>query len=70
LLRCSVSDASSIYLNRDPETVTPSGDRQVVYCPLELVRDPVRGGRTRFPALRESEKPCFAPHQGVRKEFD
>jgi hypothetical protein len=36
---CSVSNACSIYLYCDPETVI---------CPLELVRDPVRGGRIRF----------------------
>jgi hypothetical protein len=32
-----------------PKTVIFSDDRQAVDCPLELVRDPVRGGRTRLP---------------------
>jgi hypothetical protein len=36
---CSVSNVRSIYLYCDPE---------MVICPLELVRDPVRGGRTRL----------------------
>jgi len=46
---CSVSNACSIYLYCDPETVISNDDRQAVNCPLELVRDPVRGGRTRLP---------------------
>ena len=58
---CSVCNACSIYLYGDPETVVFRGDRKAVIfkddreavnCPLELVRDPVWGGRIRFPLLR------------------
>ncbi len=46
---CSVSNVCSIYLYGDPERSFFKDDREAVNCPLELVRDPVRGGRTRLP---------------------